>query len=448
MDYIGPINNISISCASEISQRVFELDNADKEIKKPSEDLAYKYVVYDGNFRANTKIFSTFIQQVVSYYRENALEPIPVEINELLDAIQSAPADQQRELYDELLKKIDQAPVGDASFAWARDLAYALCTKGNILAEQKTFLLSLTDYLVDDSSTLSQQLLSANERIRATIQDAKNKGTFQTHCRSNLLEREDLMRHGFLPNVVFETGGQTYLSMPRPYDRHLGNGYIGPVSQLFRHHLHALQIRGEKQLYISLLNRTDSNLNEVSGCNRLEDLAREFSDALFFVVIDVKSSFYQQFSEETLEVDAFKLQFERHIEMSGAYHFGDLIGAKELSVVMDQVHGDFFQNRDSLTQSERRAFIDLFNGVVVDEIAKKVAPTFVNASCAYTKDRGPAFYATKFFRERQVDGELSSEDREKFLSMILVSAPISHMSATSQDGLKRVAGVIEAYQVH
>ncbi len=412
------------------------------ERKFPPEDTIFKYVVYDGNFDPKTRIFSKFIEQVALYFKESCPLTLPVNIEQMLESLQAnSSLREQRDQYDELLKEIEYAPIDDVSATWASELARALYTQGGTAFEgQTTFLNQIVDPLTDECDSLSKQLLEANKKIRQSIAQRKVHG-FEGHCRSSLLVREDLMRHHFLPATVFNIGTCAYLAFPRPYERDLDNGHVGSISNIFMHHLTALKARGEKQLYINLLERRLGS-NEGDGCLTLEELARNYNGTLFVISLDVKSAFYQQSNEESQNFKDFKIQFSQHLE-SDAYYFADLITKEQLTETIDQVHKKFFPNRENLTQMERKAFIDLYNIVIGDEITKIIDPNFVNATCAYTKDRGPIYYATKFFLTHQVNGQLSKEDAHQFLTMVLAPAPCSHMVATSDIGLRRLSGVID-----
>lgn len=176
-------------------------------------------------------------------------------------------------------------------------------------------------------------------------------------------------------------------------------GFCAPITEVaavtpeFLGFLEAYQSSGKKHLYINLQNRNPSWIgrNEAPRCRVLEALSKEYPETIQVITLAKNTSFYSQeglykdLSDAALFKSAFLKELFHH---EGGFFFGSLITSDKIFIeLLDKVHKEIFNEKETLKREERLAFIELFHLEVEKYCIDHFKPDTLNISCKDGIDR-------------------------------------------------------------
>lgn len=177
---------------------------------------------------------------------------------------------------------------------------------------------------------------------------------------------------------------------------HLGVVRESKVIEDFRLYNEALKDKGEKHLYINLMDRTRSG--EQKKSNAIESIDREEHTAIHVVSLDKDSDFYYQkgiYGNSNTNAARFIDDFHNHLfDTPRCFYWSKEIDQNDLQdaakIAMQTIHASCFKSKETLSISERKDFIELVYCHLIDHLLHKIKPARVNMSCLHCKDRGAA----------------------------------------------------------
>lgn len=207
----------------------------------------------------------------------------------------------------------------------------------------------------------------------------------------------DQYRNGNLPSLLFTLNNDSQtrvLRMGYPLDtinrKHLP--WITP--EAYPEFLFFLQNQ-TGHLYVNLMKR---NGTESSASKALEKLEKKLP-GFFIVTLDKNSNFYWQSKNQSVDLlaDDFKNQFFNHLtNFNGDFYWSKHLEqdkwGHQLKRIMENVHAQYFPDKDSLNAQERQDFIELSYLKILDALVEQLQPASMNITCRQCMDRGPSLY--------------------------------------------------------
>jgi hypothetical protein len=177
---------------------------------------------------------------------------------------------------------------------------------------------------------------------------------------------------------------------------------------------------GQRHLYVNLMWSCQNN-NEHKRSNALSALQPEF-DNFKFVSLDKDTYFYHQIKQYASDTSAnhFKTTFLDLMDAQDNFRFPDDIDVHaEFSTILNGVHAEFFQNKEHLTQQERKDFIELSYSAIIEYLSTKYNIDTMNVSCKSSVDRG----ASQMAMLHAYHNRHNKQSIDKKLITILTFAP-------------------------
>ena len=256
-----------------------------------------------------------------------------------------------------------------------------------------------------DSSAFFNHLLNDDERVRNVIKKYPNGPILKTLDVLKLKEEErafdPLAQENFphqLFNFKFDEHLITCTHLPCPVHQEVINKV--QIVEEFKGFLRALsrEIGGKKLLMVNLQDRT--SWQEHARCNAIENLQKEaeFARSFFAVSLPKNTDFYLQGSSYVKLEDAsdFKKQLLLQVKSGPecGFFFPQSLDPSSIirfsEEVVEAIHSSFFENKATLTRTNRLDFIEIFYLLLIYKIIEWVEPDVLSFSCKDGIDVGAA----------------------------------------------------------
>jgi len=394
-----------------------------------------KYV-YEAIFESS--IFDHYYLQIAE--KAVHLKHLSEDIKTLL-AIPSQTPEEKRVLHEillrvlrnkldkrETLKPNEQEDLDTLSFYLLAD-AHVFPQQSDIMAEY----LDLSDEFIQ-SKPLSQHVDDAFAKLEAVFSSTSQ---YQKKDPNYF----DLHLDGFLPTPLFSIDSSQYLYMFNPMiqDKRSKKNTINPI---FISYLRHLKKNNQKHLYINVQSRI----------GELEELAEsaEFKGTFFIATFNKDDDFYYQENAWELKSDAS--QFKKNLMQSFCECEERVQWPQELLLnnwyaklpsIFDQIHAEHFHNAPNLDAEKRGIFVEIACARLVQEIRNFYKPDYINATCAYTMDRGPGQYAADYVYELfEKNGQLTVKEKRSLLTLYFISPIISQNRPSHEYRVIRLSAML------
>lgn len=286
-----------------------------------------------------------------------------------------------------------------------------------------------------DSSKFFNTLLDEDERLRAVIKQFPNGPILKT---LDVLKQkggekffDPLAQENFpyqLFNFELNAHHITCIHLPCPVHQEVINRV--QIVEEFKGLLRAMsrEMGGKKLLMINLQDRT--SWQEHARCTALEDLQKEaeFSRSFYVISLPKNTDFYLQSSSYLKLDDAtdFKKQLLLQVKSGPecGFFFPQKLDVKTIIAfseeLIETIHKAFFDNKKSLTRTNRLDFIEIFYLLLIYKLVEWIEPDAMSFSCKDGIDVGAAaaagFYL--FVRLFSDESKLKRSIAEKMLWML------------------------------
>lgn len=252
---------------------------------------------------------------------------------------------------------------------------------------------------------------------------------------------------GILPTRLFSIGSAQLIYTPRVTQEYKKEE--ATVSPEYLRYLHALANNGKQHLYINLMDRTDEKEEQLS--RKIEALER-MEKSLHVITLDHNSNFYKQRYTNLENAAVFKKAFLKKLfEEDGKSHFywSESIEPdswrQECLLMIDNVHAQYFHNKETLSIDERKAFIDITYISQIRALLKRY--DHANITCKHAMDRAPQLISLLFAHEIvRTQADWSPDNVAKFLSIVLAPPVLSHNRPSAERHIKRISNTIRYLQ--
>ncbi|MCX6990574.1 MAG: hypothetical protein NTX49_05885 [Chlamydiae bacterium] len=416
----------------------------------------------DCHYQFKSKVFSTYFDQLKKYIDDEVkLQPqeggskpdFDKEVTELINFIQKAkPTTWKSKLnfHEKLLDKLrillnKKDSLTTASVKFLQDFSKWIYTGPQLLGAMTEFLSSeiLPSTLKISASHLNKHsLCDFLEFLHKEI--TKNKTKYPSI--SGAPRYYDAHRLGDTPSMLFEIsfeGKKTqFIRTPAVTMDIKRDSRLLLEAAVVPEFLGLLDEK-EPHLYVNLMDRTtDSEQIRSAAIEKLQDQhpLKNFHS----ITLDKDSSFYKQNgTAQSLEATKFKTKFLNHLFTSPSFLWPPSLSTTAWNIkcheVIDNIHTTLFANRQTLSTSERKDFIEIAYCHFVKEAIKVIKPSTCNISCRSTIDRGASmlagFYADHLL---ETQGNLTSEDCLKISAIALTPAILTQNRAPFKERTNRL----------
>lgn len=320
-----------------------------------------------------------------------------------------------------------------------------LYTEADLINDYMSFLQSHVD--ISENIIHDRQITALLKDHLSTINsldffDGKYQKTDET----------DLHLHGFLPYQLYRSNNTCFLYFPRSVIKQK-NPDSSEINPIFLAYLRQLKAENKKHLYVNLTKRIRSEREDILAIENVAN-SEEFKNTFFLVTLFRDGDFYWQDGEWVDKSDAteFKSRLKETFFDTNCCNWPacikDLNWEETVSTIVEKVHLDYFDNTSELTLEQRDGYVELASLFVIEELRNIIKPDYVNASCAYTMDRGPGFYSLEYVYEMLKNKSFNTEAKRKFLTIILAPPLIAHLRPSHDYRIDRLATAIDLLLDH
>ena len=187
----------------------------------------------------------------------------------------------------------------------------------------------------------------------------------------------------------------------------------------------ALQDKGEKHLYVNLMQRK-GRLNEVPRSLALEGMDKRSGFPVSVLSLDKNSAFYTQSGLDfrgSKSVQEFKKDYKKHLLNSECYYWPSELTKEQLESLLDKtidtVTEKYFSGKINLDRQARRDLIELHYSEIISKIANDLDVDSMNASCKDCIDRGASQLFELWIKEMQGSGKVYSAEEVNRMTNLL-----------------------------
>ena len=333
------------------------------------------------------------------------------------------------------------------------DFTHWFFTEKDIAAATKEFMEATASlnpefytaaYLADPE----RYLVNLNEYVNNLLKFRENK-------KSAVRTKEDNYLHGDYPSKLYTLHNTKQTQMVRlpnvAHDLELDEkGFTSKaeVNPEFRNYVQVLARNNKTHFYVNVLSR---DRNEKVKSREIESLEDDpiTQNGIYVITLDKDhySPFYYQLPPFDTQ-DKAQLFMEdflnRMRQPDGAYYWSKKMERatwfEQLALLLQEVHERHFGSREMLTQIERQDFIELTYLKIIDTLAMRFQPDYMNITCKQAVDRGPSLYALYYLVDHAKKGTIGDHERAEFLYFMLAPPLAYHDRGAHSYRVERAQG--------
>jgi len=221
------------------------------------------------------------------------------------------------------------------------------------------------------------------------------------------------------------------------------------VNEEFSNFIRVYANNGKKHLYVNVMKRSGSEAVRSHAIEAMEEDAT-LKDGIRVVTLNTNSEFYQQHGSYETQDNAivFKNTFlEKMFEVDGDYYWPKELDKEILKAqcksIIDNVHRSLFNQNDTLTQDQRKNFIELTYIELIPTLAKMLDAHTLNVTCKSCIDRGASILCLLYLK--QMIERKEKVDIKKALTIAYAPAILSMNRPMTKVRFSRLHSAINHY---